>query len=231
MITAIALDDEPPALEIIKGFCANNPTVDLKKTFTKAGEAFEYLEKYPVDLLLLDINMPSVNGMDFYKRVPVRVMVIFTTSFSEYAVESYNLSAVDYLVKPYTLQRFTQAIEKANMAHELRQKAAVPGNDHITLRVDYGLVKIHFSDILFMEGLDNYLKIHLKDKNPVIVRMTLKAILEKLPAPVFVRVHRSFIVPLSQVAGVRNKMIVLHCGEEVPLSNNYEDEFMHLMNR
>ncbi|HEU4553866.1 MAG TPA: LytTR family DNA-binding domain-containing protein [Chitinophaga sp.] len=231
MITAIALDDEPPALEIIKGFCANIPEVALKKTFTKAGEAFEYLEKYPVDLLLLDIHMPSINGFDFYRRVPARVMVIFTTSHSEHAAESYNLSAVDYLVKPYTLQRFRQAMEKAVSFHQLRQNAAAPGSDHITLRVDYGLVKIFFADILFMEGLDNYLKIHLKDKTPLVVRMTMKTILEKLPPAAFARVHRSFIVPLSQVAAVRNKMIALHCGEEIPLGSNYENDFMHLMNR
>lgn len=113
MIKAIALDDEPPALEIIETFCSRINFIYLQKTFTKTSEAFNYLEKNPVDLLFLDINMPSVSGIEFYRSIPQKMMVIFTTSYSEYAIESYNLSAIDYLLKPYTATRFLQAAEKA----------------------------------------------------------------------------------------------------------------------
>ena len=226
MISAIALDDEPPALEIIKSFCGRIDSIDLKKVFTKTGEAFDYLEKSPVDLLLLDINMPSITGIDFYKKLSNEAMVIFTTSYSEYAVESYNLNALDYLVKPFTFKRFFQAIEKASEFHKLRQHALQSEQDFITLRVDYGLVKLPVAPIDFIEGLDNYLKIHSSNKKPVVVRMTMKALLEKLPSPAFIRVHRSYIVPLGKVATVRNKIITLSCGEEIPLGSSYEQEFM-----
>src|SRR5262245_23282045 len=105
MIKAIALDDEPPALDIIDAFCKRVDFMELEKTFTKTSEAFSYLEKFPVDLLFLDINMPSLSGIDFYRSIPQKAMVIFTTSYSEYAVESYSLNAVDYLLKPFTFKR------------------------------------------------------------------------------------------------------------------------------
>lgn len=229
MITAIALDDEPPALEIIERYCDKIAAVDLRKTFTSVGETFEYLDRYPVDLILLDINMPAVNGITFYKRLHNQMMVIFTTSYSEYAAESYDLRAIDYLVKPYSFKRFSQAIDRASEFHQLRQ--AAPGSSAVTLRVDYGLVKVPLSEILFIEGLDNYIKIHIADKAPVVVRMTMKAMLEKLPSPPFARVHRSFIIPISQVTAVRNRLIFLQCGEEIPLGNLFEEAFMRMVGK
>jgi len=231
MITAIALDDEPPALEIIERYCDKIAAVDLKKTFTSVGETFEYLDKYPVDLILLDINMPAVNGITFYKRLHNQMMVIFTTSYSEYAAESYDLRAIDYLVKPYSFKRFSQAIDRASEFHQLRQAAPGSSAAHLTLRVDYGLVKVPLSEILFIEGLDNYIKIHIADKPPVVVRMTMKAMLEKLPSPPFARVHRSFIIPISQVTAVRNRLIFLQCGEEIPLGNLFEEAFMRIVGK
>lgn len=224
MIKAIALDDEPPALEIIETFCARLDNIELVKTFTKTSEAFSYLEKFPVDLIFLDINMPSLSGIEFYKSITQKAMVIFTTSYSEYAVESYNLNAVDYLLKPFTFKRFEQAVQKANEYYRFTTQQETQDEKYLLLRIDYGLVKILIDDILFIEGLDNYLKIHLHNQKPVVARMTMKAILEKLPATSFIRVHRSYTVPLSRIEAVRNKMIFI-AGEEIPIGTSYEESF------
>lgn len=225
MIHAVALDDEPPALDIIKAFCDRLTNVALQKTFTRTTEALEYIATHKPSLLLLDINMPSLSGIEFYRKLPEQVLVIFTTSYTEYAVESYALQAVDYLVKPFTFNRFSQAIAKADELYQLRQLAKQTGEQYLTVRVDYGLVKLAFSDIEFIEGLDNYLKIHLKNSQPVVVRMTMKALQEKLPAPAFIRVHRSYIVAMAQVKACRNKLITLLSDEEIPLGNSYDPDF------
>lgn len=230
MMKVIALDDEPPALDIITAFCARIPGIELPATFTKTADAFSYLEKHPVDLILLDINMPALSGIDFYKSIPQRALVIFTTSYSEYAVESYNVNAVDYILKPYTFKRFEQAIGKAEMQLQmLRQQEALP-DKYLILRVDYGLVKILLEDILFVEGLDNYMKIHLRDQKPVIVRLTMKTLQDKLPEPHFVRVHRSYIVALAHIEGVRKRIITI-AGEEIPISISYEEGFNALFRK
>jgi DNA-binding LytR/AlgR family response regulator len=224
MIKAIALDDEPPALEVIETFCARIDLIELTKTFTKTSEAFSYFEKFPVDLIFLDINMPSISGIEFYKSIPQKAMVIFTTSYSEYAVESYNLNALDYLLKPFTFKRFEQAVQKAHEYLRLTQQQETPDGRHLILRVDYSLVKILLDDILFIEGLDNYLKIHLLGQKPIVVRMTMKAIQEKLPPANFIRVHRSHIVSLAHIEAVRNKMIFI-AGDEIPIGSSYEENF------
>ena len=224
MIHAIALDDEPPALDILQLYCDKLGSISLDKVFSNTDEAYKYLEKFPVDVLFLDINMPSVSGIEFYKMLPHKVLVIFTTSYSEYAVESYNLNAVDYLLKPFSFSRFEQAVKKAEdlSRSQLLKTSELP---FLMLRADYSLVKIVLSEILFIEGLDNYLKIHLDNQNPVVIRMTLKALLEKLPDNDFIRVHRSFIIPLNKVAAVRNKIITIGT-EEIPLGSSYEETFM-----
>lgn len=224
MIKAIALDDEPPALDVIKSFCNQTDSIDLVKAFTKAEEAAKYLANFPVDLLFLDINMPSISGLEFKKQVSLTTMVIFTTAYSEFALEGFNLNAVDYLLKPFTLERFTQAVEKANAYYLFLHQNAAAKPDHILVRVDYSLVKIALTDVVFIEGLDDYLKIHLKAQKPVVTRMTMKGLLEKLPQSEFLRVHRSYIVPLSRIEAVRNKTISIG-NEEIPISASYEEKF------
>ncbi|SEV91784.1 two component transcriptional regulator, LytTR family [Chitinophaga sp. YR573] len=220
MIRAIALDDEPPALNVLQTFCEKVETIVLERTFTGTEDALKYLEQSPVDLLFLDINMPALSGIDFYKSLPQKIMVIFTTAYSEYAVESYNLSAIDYLLKPFTFKRFQQAIDKADKYLRLEQPK------DLVLRIDYGLVKIVLTDILFIEAYDNYLKIHVLNIKPVIIRMTMKALLSSLPADVFIRVHRSYIVSLNHIEHVRNKVISV-AGQKIPLGSSYEESFFH----
>lgn len=225
MITAIAIDDEPPALKIIENFCARQHDISLVKTFSKPNEALKYLRKYPVDLLFLDIEMPSLSGLDFYKEMEQVSMVIFTTAYSEYAVEGFNLNAVDYLLKPFTEERFTLAVNKAKEFHAYSNQKENTHQKFIFLRVDYSLIKINIDDIILIEGLDDYLQIFLTDQRKIVPRMTMKGILSKLPKEDFVRVHRSFIVPMKRVDQVRNKTIFLN-GRSIPLGQSYESDFL-----
>lgn len=226
MIKAIALDDELPALQVIRNFCDQVEYVDLVKTFHQPGEALRYIQQYPVELLFLDIQMPAISGIDFYKSLPQQSMVIFTTAYSEYAVEGFNVNAVDYLLKPFSFERFTQAVQKARDYYKFQQQT---DNSALFIRVDYSLLKIDTPDILYIEALDDYLKIHLHNQKPVIARMTMKAMQEKLPAS-FVRVHRSYIVPLQRVEHVRNKTIQLGTAL-IPIGSNYEEQFFKLFSR
>jgi DNA-binding LytR/AlgR family response regulator len=225
MIRAIAIDDEPPALKIIEVFCGQAGFIDLAKTFTKPLDALKYLHRFPVDLIFLDIRMPSITGLELYRKLPQEAMVIFTTAYSEYAVEGFNLNALDYLLKPFTFERFMQSANKARDYYRLFHHQDLVKQQYIFIRADYSLVKIMLAEILFIEGLDDYLKIHLDGKKTVVTRLTMKAMLEKLPAEDFARVHRSFIVPLGRIERVRNRQIFIG-GNEIPLGGSYEEEFL-----
>lgn len=222
MITAIALDDEPLALVIVKQFCSRIDYIDLKKTFTETEEALAYLKENPVDLLFLDIKMPAISGIDFYKMAGQDTMVIFTTAHSEYAIEGFNLNAIDYLLKPFDFNRFKHAVTKAQDFYNYSKDKTDEPKPFLFIRADYSMVKIELKDILFIEGLDNYLKIHLDNAKPITARMSMKTMIEKLPAKDFLRVHRSYIVPLNKIQSVRNKTIQLP-NKEIPVGTNYVD--------
>ncbi len=232
MIKAIAIDDEIPALQVLNIFCAKSGLVQLEKTFNKPSEALKYINQFPVDLLFLDINMPAVTGIELYKRIKQDVMVVFTTAFSEYAVEGFNVSATDYLLKPFSYERFLQAVEKA-----IRQKKTMLENTQhgeqqgvIYIRADHKLIKIVIADILFIEGLDDYVKIHLRNKIPVTARFTLKALQEKLPEGKLIRVHRSYIVSLDKIESLSTRIICIG-NEEIPIGSTYEEEFLKYFNK
>lgn len=224
MITAIAIDDEPLALKVIENFCGGFDFISLQKTFTQTGEALRHLRKYPVDLLFLDIHMPSLSGIELYKSVAQHTMVIFTTAYSEYAVEGFNLNAVDYLLKPFTRERFGQAVQKARDHFRYRDQLRPDSEANLYVRADYSLHKIALADILYIEGLDDYIRIHIEGSKPVVARMTLKAIAGKLPEKDFIRVHRSYIVPFKRISLVRNKTISVG-GVEIGIGNSYEEAF------
>jgi DNA-binding LytR/AlgR family response regulator len=222
MITAIALDDELPSLEIIEAFCANIEEIDLKKTFLKTSEARYFLENNPVDLLFLDINMPAASGIDFYKTLPQETLVIFTTAYKEYAVESYEIGAFDYLLKPFSFQRFKMAVDRA-----AEQKKLLSAHDEgfIYFRVDYGLVKVVFSEILYIEGQNNYVKFYFENQKSLLVRITIKELLEKLPEQHFCRIHRSSIVSLAKITSFRHKTVYIK-DIALPVGNTYEEDFL-----
>ena len=153
MITAIAIDDEPLALEVIKTFCSNVDYIELKKTFTETGDALTYLEENTVDLLFLDINMPSISGIELFKKLDKSILVIFTTAYTEYAVEGFNLDAIDYLLKPFEFARFKKAVEKVKEYYQYLHKKESEAQQYLFVRVDYSLVKVALADILYIEAV------------------------------------------------------------------------------
>lgn len=220
MIRAIAIDDEPLALQIISHFCDQIDFVSLEKTFTKQNEALKYLNKFPVDLLFLDIQMPNKNGIDFYKLLESDVMVIFTTAHSEFAIEGFNVNATDYLLKPFSFERFEVAVQKARNEFQFRNNASI--QTHLMIRADYKLHRIEFEDILLLEGLDDYIQIHLKNKTKIVARISMKNILEKLPETKFIRVHRSYTIPINKVKTIQNKIIQID-DFSVPIGDTYKE--------
>jgi DNA-binding LytR/AlgR family response regulator len=224
MIKAIAIDDEAPALKVIANFCGRTEGIRLEETFQSPAEAARYLHSNSIDLLFLDIQMPTQTGLDFYQSIGADTPVIFTTAYSEYAVEGFNLNAIDYLLKPFTLPRFQQAVAKA--AGYLSSHR----NQTLLIRSDYRLVRIPAAEILFIAAADDYLKIHRANKQPLLARMTMKTILEMLPPEDFTRTHRSYIVSLRRIDNVRNKTIFL-AGHEIPIGTNYETAFFQRFTR
>lgn len=221
MIRAIAIDDEPLALQIISHFCEPIDFISLEKTFTVQSEAIKHLKKFPVDLIFLDIQMPNKNGIDFYKLLENDVMVIFTTAHSEYAVEGFNVNATDYLLKPFSFERFEIAVQKARNEFQFRNNTEV--QTHLMIRADYKLHRIEFEDILLLEGLDDYVQIHLKNKSKIVARLSMKSLLAKLPETKFLRVHRSFIIPKNKVKSIQNK--VIHIDDfSIPIGETYKEE-------
>jgi len=221
MMFAIALDDEPPALRIMEKFCAANEAIKLLKSFTNPDEALGFIDNNSVDLIFLDIQMPTISGFEFYSKLEMSIPVIFTTAYSEYAVDAFNVEAIDYLVKPFSQQRFEQAITKAKMK---QSKKEVVDQSFIFVKIDYSIQRVNCNHILFVEALDDYIKIHLQDRKSLIVRQTLKSLLEKLPTNNFIRVHRSYIVALNKIDKVESKNIFIN-DAEIPISNTYELDF------
>ncbi len=221
MIQAIAIDDEPLALQIISHFCEQIDFITLDKTFTSQSEALKHMRKFPVNLLFLDIQMPNKNGIDFYRLLEHDVMVVFTTAYSEYAVEGFNVNATDYLLKPFAFERFEIAVQKARNEYMFRNNTSV--QTHLMIRADYKLNRIEFEDILLIEGLDDYIQIHLNNKTKIVARLSMKNIVEKLPEAKFVRVHRSFIIPVNKVKAIVNKNIQIE-DFIIPIGDTYKEE-------
>jgi len=224
----IAIDDEPLALQIIAQYCAKIPFLQLEKTFTNPKEAIAYLQENKIDLLFLDIQMPDINGLQLYKNLTNKPLVIFTTAFKDFAVEGFNVDAIDYLLKPFDYNRFLKAAYKANEYQEFLSSQELQLNS-IYVKVNYEMMKINLKDIELIEALDDYIKIHIKPY-PVLTLMTLKNMQEKLPEKEFVRVHRSYIIPISKVEKF-NKNKIYVAGKEIPIGSSYSDIYDLLLSK
>ncbi len=229
MLKVIAVDDEPLALQVIEALCAQQEGIELVKTFTQPMQALRYAQNFPVDLILLDVQMPSMNGISLSKSLREEIMVVFTTAFSDYAVKSYEVNALDYLVKPISPDRFAQAIKKAIEFSNLRNRSVDKSLTEIYIRADLSLNKVLLDEIVFVEGLADYVKIHIKNKRPIVSRMTMKEIVEKLPENRFIRIHRSFVVPLDSIQAIRNRNVKIN-DKELPIGNTYYKDFISKFN-
>lgn len=226
MIRCIAIDDEPLALQLINEYCGKISFLKLEKTFTNTDEAKAYLQHNNIDLLFLDIQMPDINGMQFYKNLTQKPPVIFTTAYKDFAAEGFNVDAVDYLLKPFEYDRFLKACYKANEYLEFLSSQELQLNS-IFVKVNYEIMKINLKDIDLIEALDDYIKIYIKP-SPVLTLMTLKSIQEKLPVRDFVRVHRSFIVPLSRIEKFSKTKLWI-AGKEIPIGSSYSNVYDQLL--
>src|SRR5579863_5100853 len=227
MITCIAVDDEPLALEVLKKYIAKIYFLELKGTFTDAFEAKKALDIESVDLIFLDIQMPDINGIEFSKMVNKKTTaVIFSTAFSEYAVEGFNVDAIDYLLKPIEYDRFLKAVYKAKeYVDYLTNQELQEG--YIFVKSDYQMVKVNLKEILYIEGLDDYIKIYLPGKS-ILTLMTLKTIAQKLPAREFIRAHRSYIVPIGKIEHISKSKIKIG-DKEIPIGVSYSESFFAAM--
>lgn len=226
MINCIAIDDEPLALQLIAEYASKINFLNLQKTFTDPDEAKAWLQQNEVDLLFLDIQMPDINGVQFYKSLAKKPHVIFTTAYSEYAVEGFNVDAIDYLLKPFEYDRFLKSVYKAKEYLEFLSNQELQMAS-IFIKVDYQLMKINLKEIELIEGLDDYIRIYVKPK-PVLALMTLKSIQEKLPSQEFVRVHRSYIVPVSKIESFGRNKVKIN-GKEIPIGSSYGDVYQQLL--
>jgi two-component system, LytTR family, response regulator len=224
----VAVDDEPLALALLQDNIRQVPNLELIASCSTAMEALAVLNKQEVDLIFLDIQMPGLTGLQLLQSLPVRPMVILITAYEKYALEGFNLDVIDYLVKPVPFERFLKACNKAIDFFRLKnnpQTEAAAWPEYFFVHAEYGLVKIVFSDIRLIEGLKDYVKIHLGETKPLVIRMSMKSIEEKLPPGKFFRIHKSYIIAISQITTIRRNSVFL--GDlELPLGDLYKDDLM-----
>jgi len=223
MISCIVIDDEPLAIDLLSTYIARIPAIQLKGTYTDPFKGLEYLEHNQVDLLLLDIEMPDLKGIQLYKSLERPPMVIFTTAYGQYAVEGFNLEAIDYLLKPIEFERFQKAINKAQEYQQFLAQSSLENREYIFVKSEYQLVKITLDEIEYIEGMDDYVKIYISGK-PTLSLMSMKALMQRLPFKQFVRVHRSYIVPISKIDSIQRNRIKIGA-KLIPISDNYSGDF------
>lgn len=230
-LSCAIIDDEPLAVELMESYVRKTPFLELQGSFGSGVAAFGMLRDRPVDLLFCDIQMPGLNGVEFSRMLPADTRVIFTTAFSRYAVEEFRVNAVDYLLKPISYADFLAAAQKALEWFELKRRAGAPADDlrSIFVKTEYRLRQIELERILYIEGLKDYVKIHVEDEpHPVLSLMSLKSLEEQLPADRFIRVHRSYIVQPAKIRTIERNSIVFG-RERIPISENYRQAFFDFL--
>lgn len=227
---AIAVDDEPLALSVIEIFCKRSGKIDLVEQFSNGNDALKYIETHnDIDIIFLDINMPHISGVEVAKMVARRAMIIFTTAYQNYAVEGFELEAVDYLMKPFAYERFIKAVNRAYELQALRKNDIPQNSDepHIMIKSDSSLVKIDISSIIIIEGLKDYVKIITTQKRYV-TKNTMKNIEQSLGGFGFVRVQKSYVVNMNRVKSFEGDTLTMENGLLVPVGLQYKSCFMEL---
>lgn len=233
-IKCLAIDDEPLALRQLATYVEKIPYLQLVGACQSALEAKEIMDQEVIDAIFIDINMPDLNGMEFVKQMQVPPLVVFTTAYSEYAIEGFKVDAVDYLLKPFGLQDFQRAAQKVKHRYELEHRNMTEessivvdelDSDAMFLKSDYKTIRINISDIRYVEGMSEYLKIYLEDHKPLVVLLSMKRLEERLPSNSFMRIHRSYIINLRKILGVNKNRVILGEDAYLPIGDNYKEAF------
>jgi two-component system, LytTR family, response regulator len=234
MMKCIAIDDEPLALKLLEDNIGNVPYLELIASCRNVFDAMKVLEQNKIDLIFIDIQMPGLTGLQFIGSLENKPLVIFITAYKQYALESYDLAVVDYLVKPVALDRFIKACNRAKELYELKtdkNQIVYPAADYFFLNADYSQVKIMFDDITWMEGVRDYVKIHLKSTNkPLMFRTSLKAIEPELASLKFIRIHKSYIVAIESISAIRKTSVYIK-DMELPIGETFRDTVEKLVRR
>ena len=228
-IQCLAIDDEPLAVKKIAGYIQKIPFLELVSECRSAFEAMEIINRQPVQLLFIDINMPDLSGLEFVKSLDVKPYIVFTTAYSEYAVEGFQVEAVDYLLKPVGFDNFLKAANKVKNLLELTgnypKEALRTTTSHLFVKSEYKLIRIELDDIKYIESRHEYIKIYLVNSEPVMTRLSMKSVEEQLPSEKFMKVHRSYIVNLSKISVIERNRIVFDYKTFIPISEQYKEKF------
>ena len=239
MIRVLAIDDEPLALRQLTTYIQKVPFLELAGQCQSALQARDILESEVIDAIFCDIHMPDLSGMDFVRQLPAPPLIVFTTAYSEYAIEGYKVNAVDYLLKPFGMNDFLRAALKVQEQYNLRhpagsqeQSSPVQADGTIFVKTDYRVVRLSISDIRYIEGMSEYLKIHLDGgQKPVITLLSMKKMEDYLPAAQFMRIHRSYIVNLQKIQEVNKNRIIMDADTYLPIGDLYKDQFNEYLTR
>jgi len=234
-LRCFAIDDEPAALKQMCSYVEQTPFLELLGGFKNAVAALEKIHELQPDLLFVDINMPGLNGLDFARSLQRPCMVIFTTAYEQYALEGFRVDALDYLLKPISYPAFLKAANKALKLHTADNKSpteTLTGNDEgLFVKSDYRVVRIRFNEIKYIEGMSEYVNIHLTDNKPIMTLLSIKALEEKLPPQQFMRVHRSYIVNLNSINIIERNRIVFDKNVYIPISKQYREAFKEFVDK
>jgi DNA-binding LytR/AlgR family response regulator len=233
-IKCLAIDDEPLALKQISSYIEKTPFLEVVARCKSAFDAMEYLANNDVDLMFVDINMPDLNGMDFVKSLAQKPQIVFTTAYSEYAMEGFQVDALDYMLKPISYTNFLKSANKAKTWFDLNQKqveAIKTTQDSLFVKSEYKMVRIFLSEIKYIESSNEYIQIHLVNDEPVTTLIRLKVMEEQLPKDRFMRVHRSFIVNLDRVKVIERNRIVFDRTVYIPVGEQYKESFQAFVDK
>lgn len=233
-IKCIAIDDEPLALRQLESYLQRVPFFDVVATFQSALEAMRYMENDSPDVLFIDINMPDLNGLDFVRSLQEPPMIVFTTAYSEYALDGYKVEAVDYLLKPFGMGDVMAAANKVKHRYDLIHTATLSTVDHddsLFLKTEYKVVRVLISQIVYVEGMSEYLRIHLLSQpKPIVVLLSMKKMEERLASYGFMRVHKSYIINLSHIQEVNKSRVILDNGKDIPIGDSYREMLTDYIN-
>ena len=234
-LRVIAIDDEPLALQLIRGYILKTPFLELVQTFDNPLDAMEFLAHEQIDLLFLDIHMPDLSGTEFTRTLTNPPKIIFTTAYEKYALEGFKLNAVDYLLKPFSYEEFLKAAIKAQQVVGLERQSNTQvieaNNEYLFIKSEYKIRRINFDNILYIEGLKDYIKVHVQNElKPILSLNSLKALDVKLPEDRFMRVHRSYIVNLAKIETIERNRIVF--GKVyIPIGDQYKEKFQEFLDK